>query len=98
MKHARLCKFSFDAFVEQRKAAGMITAQTVVYLFYDGSSKPAAPALRRPDASKVPPKLAVWATTQISGDLGFVQHTCSPLSLCVKSEGMAMACHDLLLL
>lgn len=59
MKHARLCKFSFDAPVEKRRAAGVMTAQTVAYLFYDGSSQPATPALWLPDASRVPPKLAV---------------------------------------
>ena len=50
------------------------------------------------DASRAPPKLATWTTTHIFADLGFVQHTCSPLSLCAKSEHMAIACCDLLLL
>lgn len=40
--------------------------------------------LRLLDASRVPPKLAAWTTTHVFGDLGFVQHTCSPLSLCAE--------------
>lgn len=84
MKQERIFKFSFDAFVEQKEAAGMVATQTVVYLFFNGSSKPAAPALTAAGCLRAPPKLAAWTTTHVFGDLGFVQHTCSPLSLCAE--------------